>query len=117
MDVDGILRHAIDDRRLIDFLLHGLRRVAQPHTYGNFDGVEHLLVYQVGGESRSGKLPDWRRFKVSDMRDVRMLDEHFSPPPIATSRHMRWDVVFVRVEQESGRRSGADVRRARPRVR
>jgi len=75
-------------------------------TYGNFDGVEHLLVYQVGGESRSGKLPDWRRFKVSDMRDVRMLDEHFSPPPIATSRHMRWDVVFVRVEQEYGARTG-----------
>ena len=46
MDVDRILRHAINDRRLIDFLLHGLRRVAQPHTYGNFDGVEHLLVYQ-----------------------------------------------------------------------
>jgi len=75
-------------------------------TYGNFDGVEHVLVYQVGGESRSGKLPDWRRFKVSDMRDVRMLDEHFSPPPIATSRHMRWDVVFVRVEQEYGARTG-----------
>jgi len=40
------------------------------------------------------------------MRDVRMLDEHFSPPPIATSRHMRWDVVFVRVEQEYGARTG-----------
>ena len=98
MDVDEILRRAINDRRLIDFVLHGLERVAQPHTYGNFEGVKHLLVYQVGGESRSGRLPDWRRFKVSDVQELRLLDEEFSPPPIATSRHMRWDEVFVRVE-------------------
>lgn len=35
-------------------------RIAEPHDYGIRDGVAQLLVFQVGGESRSGTLPNWR---------------------------------------------------------
>jgi hypothetical protein len=32
------------------FTYQGLHRVAEPHDYGVLNGIEQLLVYQVGGE-------------------------------------------------------------------
>ena len=50
----------------------------EPHDLGIAGGVEQLLAYQIGGESRSGSPPEWRRFDVRDIGDLRILEETFA---------------------------------------
>jgi hypothetical protein len=98
MDIDELIRRAIRERRLIEFTLHGLPRVAEPHVYGVCKRTPQLLMYQVRGQSRSGGLPDWRRVDVSEMQGTRILDEVFSTPRMAIDRHTGWDLVLARLE-------------------
>ena len=58
------LINAIGARRLVRFRYHDCERLVEPHDLGIAGGVEQLLAYQIGGESRSGSLPEWRRFDV-----------------------------------------------------
>jgi hypothetical protein len=73
------------------FTYQGLHRVAEPHDYGVLNGIEQLLVYQVG-ESRSKKLPDWRLIRVAEMRQPSVLDRRFPGGRLVPSgRHKKWD--------------------------
>jgi len=65
-DTDRLIRTAIAELRLIRFQLAGLLRIAEPHDYGIMNGTLRLFVFQVGGKSRSGRLPDWRLVTVAD---------------------------------------------------
>jgi hypothetical protein len=97
--LDPLIRTAIRERRLVELEVNGLRRVAEPHTYGERNGTKQLLLYQVAGASKSGHLPDWRWAKVQDISDFHVLDTTFSARPTPSgSRHVRWDEVFERVE-------------------
>ena len=98
VEIDEVVRTAIRERRLIEFWLQGLRRIAEPHLYGIHKATRQLLVYQVGGESRSGDLPDWRRTDLAEMSGLRLLEDTFAGPRISSSRHTQWDVVLARVE-------------------
>ena len=94
---DALLRVAMTQRRLIQFSLNGRLRVAEPHDYGVRNGVAQILVYQVGGESASGNLPNWRWVTVGQMRELEVLDPMFrgrahAPPS--------WDRMFLRVDEE-----------------
>lgn len=95
---EALVREAIAARRLIEFRLHGLLRKAEPHLLGRYHGALQLLLFQVGGESRSGDLPDWRRADLREIRELRMTEETFPGPRVASSRHTQWDVVLARVE-------------------
>ena len=77
MSLHDQLLSAIERRRLIRFEYHELPRVAEPHDYGIINGVEQLLVYQVGGESRSKKLPDWRLVRVAEIKQLRIWMSDF----------------------------------------
>jgi hypothetical protein len=98
MGTDELIRRAIRERRLIEFMLHGLQRVAEPHVYGAYRGTTQLLIYQVRGQSRSGGLPDWRRVDVSEMRNALLSDERFATPRVTGRGLTEWDLVFARVE-------------------
>jgi hypothetical protein len=92
---------AIRERRLVEFELGGLRRVAEPHDYGIHAGVERLLVYQIGGESRSGRLPNWREVHVAKIESLRVLDETFAGPRAAPSGpHKKWDTLLASVSRD-----------------
>ncbi|MFG0251325.1 MAG: WYL domain-containing protein [Phycisphaerales bacterium JB038] len=71
---------AIRERKLLEFWYHGSSRVAEPHVYGVQGGERHLLTFQVGGVSRSGRLPGWRRFRLAEMSSIRVLPEQFEGP-------------------------------------
>jgi hypothetical protein len=95
---DALLRMAMTQRRLIQFSLNGRLRIAEPHDYGIRNGVAQLLVFQIGGESASGGLPNWRWVTVSQMRGLEVLDPMFhrrahAPPS--------WDRAFLHVEEET----------------
>jgi hypothetical protein len=96
---DQRIRFAIANKRLLRFRLHDLLRIAEPHDYGIRGGAPQLLVYQVGGKSRSGRLPAWRWVVLGHASDFEVLDETFAGSRNAEARHhVVWDKIFARVE-------------------
>jgi hypothetical protein len=95
--VEHLICAAIAERRLIEFRLHGLRRVAEPHLYGRHKGVLQLLVYQVGGDSRSGGLPYWRRIDLDEISELRMLEERFEAVRLPGGKPQAWDAILAQV--------------------
>jgi hypothetical protein len=96
---DERIRFAIANKRLLRFTLYGLVRIAEPHDYGIRNEAPHLFVYQVGGESRSGKLPAWRWVVLGHASNFEVLDQTFAGSRSAEARqHTHWDRLFARVE-------------------
>jgi predicted DNA-binding transcriptional regulator YafY len=91
--IDELIR-AIRERRVVEFEYERRHRVVEPHTLGVLDGVEELLGYQIGGESSSGRLPDWRRFRVRAITNLRILTQRFGSRPGRTGRHASWDTIL-----------------------
>jgi hypothetical protein len=97
LTVDELLRAAIDQRRLVQLIYKGKRRIAEPHDYGVHNGTVKLLGYQIGGSS-SGRLPNWRWMEVKSISDVRLLDQTFAGGrPTPSGKHHQWDQLFARV--------------------
>jgi len=95
--VDKLIRVAIRERRLLEFMLHGLRRVAEPHIYGLRRGARQLLVYQLYGQSRSGNLPSWRTADLRQITHLRVLDERFESARLNPDEIVGWEKIFERV--------------------
>src|SRR6266481_1236501 len=75
--VHKIILTAIQEKRLLRFSYHDKDRIVEPHDYGIQKGVVNLFAYQIAGESSSSSLPDWRKFAVSRMSSLELLDEIF----------------------------------------
>lgn len=99
MPWDAIVKHAIQNRLLLEFNYHGFPRVVEPHVYGLKNGRFGILGYQVGGASKSGSIPDWRRFEFDDMQVVVATNRTFAGPrPTPTGRHSAWDRTLMIVQ-------------------
>ena len=97
--IDAAIRRAITERKLLQFSLDGGTRVAEPHDYGVRKGKAQLLVYQLSGASRSGRLPDWRWVDLSRATDFRVLERSFADGRNDdVSKHSTWERLFLRVE-------------------
>src|SRR4051794_21099595 len=70
--IDQLLRQAIGEKRTVKFALKGLSRVGEPHDYGVNKGVPRLFFWQTAGQSKSGKVPDWRLADLADISDVEL---------------------------------------------
>lgn len=93
-----LLYAAIEQRRIIRLVYHGKDRLVEPNDHGILNGASQLLGYQVGGSS-SRSLPNWLRMKVDEITEMVMLDETFpGGRPTASGKHLRWDVLFIRVQ-------------------
>jgi hypothetical protein len=87
---------------MIRFAYHGKSRLAEPHDHGILNGSVQLLSYQVGGSS-SRLLPNWLLTKVAEMTDLKLLDQTFpGGRPTASGKHIKWDVLFIRVKPDKG---------------
>lgn len=86
-----LIHDAIDQRRVLHFYYQGHLRIAEPHVLGMKNGRLHVLTYQIGGRSSSGSLPDWRRFFVSELRDVKIVEQTFVPQSWGFGRHSAFD--------------------------
>jgi hypothetical protein len=106
LNVDELLRAAIEQRRVIRLLYRNKLRIVEPHDYGVHNGSVKLLAYQVGGSS-SGPLPNWRWMEVNLISDIDLLSRTFAGGrPTASGKHHRWDQLFVRVG--SAEKDGAE---------
>lgn len=96
---DATIRHAITSRKLLQFSLDGGSRIAEPHDYGVRKGKVQLLVYQLSGASRSGRLPDWRWVDLSRATDFQVLEQSFAGGRNdGITKHTVWEQLFLRVE-------------------
>jgi hypothetical protein len=96
--VHNLLCFAIKNKRLIQFEYQDCDRTAEPHDYGILKGVEQVLVYQIGGESKSKRLPDWRFIKVPKIKQLKVLEESFpGGRTVPSGKHKKWDRLFIRV--------------------
>ena len=95
---DPLLWRAIERRRLIRVVYHGKERVVEPHDHGVLKGAVQLLGYQVAGSS-SRPVPNWILMKVDEMAGLEMLEKKFAGGrPTASGKHLRWDILFIRVQ-------------------
>jgi len=76
-----LLCQAIEKRRMVTFQYHWHFREVEPYLVGTHEEEGEMMVrtFQVGGESESGGLPDWRLFRLERMSDVNVTDECFQP--------------------------------------
>ena len=94
--VDDMIRTAISNKTIIEFNYHGYQRIAEPHVYGINRGKAQLLVFQIGGTSSSGGLPEWRRVDVDQISDLTLLAKRFpGRRPNPSGAHSAFDVIFA----------------------
>ena len=100
--MEHLICAAIVEKRLIEFELHGLHRIAEPHLFGRHHGVLQLLVYQVGGASQSGGLPYWRRIDLAEISELRMLEGRFQASRLPGGNPPAWDAILAQVKLTAG---------------
>lgn len=93
--LDDLVRQAIEGRRVVEFHFHGRRRVGEPYVYGVHGGKPQLLIFQTGGDSGSGPLPDWRRANLHEVSGFELTDETFAIREIPSGRHSGWDEIYL----------------------
>jgi hypothetical protein len=108
--VDGLLRTAIEQRRLIRLVYQNKDRILEPHDYGIHNGAVKLLAYQIAGPS-GGRLANWRWLDTRLISDLRVLDQPFpGGRPTPSGKHQKWDKLFIRVRPpDEGEIRKADV--------
>src|SRR5688572_10646835 len=81
--VESALTEAIREERVVEFSdWADQMRVVEPHAiFRRRDGKRLLHSYQTGGYSKSGMLPSWRNFALTEIRDVSVRPERFEPRP------------------------------------
>jgi predicted nucleotidyltransferase len=89
--LEMLLHDAIDKRRIVRFVYDRHVRIAEPHVLGTKNGRLQILMWQTGGQSSSGSLPDWRRFFVDQLSGVEILSDTFAGPRLPRSRHSAFD--------------------------
>jgi hypothetical protein len=97
--VDKLLRDAIAEKRRLILWYDGFLRDIEPHDYGVQNGELKLLCYQVGGGSRSGKLPQWRTLLAAKITSAELSDASFPGSRQVPSEHIEWDELYASVSR------------------
>jgi hypothetical protein len=96
----SIIRSAIENKELIEFTYHGYTRISEPHVYGIKNGKRQILVYQIGGLTSSGKLPDWRRINLDEISGLKVIKgQKFIGYRETHARDHDWDIIIASVKQ------------------
>ena len=93
----SIIRNAIANKEVIEFTYQGYPRVVEPHVYGIKNGKRQILVYQIGGLTSSGKIPDWRLVNLDEISCLRVIKEQkfAGPREYHEANYKDWDAVIA----------------------
>lgn len=73
------LFQAITNLNIISFEYEGFHRVVEPFAYGiNASGEQRMSAYQIGGQSSSNRIPEWKFFKLEEMTNIHNTDLSFA---------------------------------------
>ncbi len=95
MTPQSLIEDAIRGKNHLSFVANGHRRTVEPHILGVHHDELHALTYQVGGSSSSGRLPNWRRFRVAELRSVSVEPSHFAGRRPTTGPHSVFDTILL----------------------
>ncbi|HET9363905.1 MAG TPA: hypothetical protein VFP71_02855, partial [Candidatus Angelobacter sp.] len=62
--IHEVILTAIHKKQLLRFIYNNQPRIVEPQDYGVQKGTVSLFTYQIGGQSSSGRIPEWRKFVV-----------------------------------------------------
>ena len=79
--VIDFIKNAILQRQPVCGKYQGLLRKICPHILGYKNGVAHALCWQYGGQSKKGGLPEWRCIPITELTELRLLDEPWQTSP------------------------------------
>jgi len=96
---DEMIRWAITEKKLLSFDYKDHHRLVEPHVYGKKNDLNGILTYQIGGESSSGGLPNWRRMHLKEITNMRVLDETFPGMREVPNEHSKWDLKYLIVDR------------------
>lgn len=95
MNMNSLIRDAIREKRIIELDYDGHHRISEPHVHGICKNRYEVHTYQIGGTSSSGGLPDWRRLKFDQIRNLRVTEQRFKGRRSWPSgRHSPFDTVY-----------------------
>jgi hypothetical protein len=77
LELRYLIRDAIINRQLVEFIYDDQYVLGEPHVYGIKINEIHLLVYQIDGQSNNARLPKWRIVPAEKISDFRLLRYHF----------------------------------------
>jgi hypothetical protein len=69
-----LLRTAIENAKPVSAVARNLQRIFCPHILGTKNGRWCAAVWQFGGYSTMGNLPDWRYFDLADLQSMQIID-------------------------------------------
>lgn len=98
MSTEDLIQSAIQNKKIIEFDYHEHHRIAEPHIYGILGGKEDLLVFQTGGTSSSGGIPEWRRMHVSGISNLVVTDQTFAGRRETTGKRSSFDTILAVVD-------------------
>lgn len=77
----GLLCQAIEEDRVVAFNYNWRFRKGKPYLVGTHKDEDELMVrvFQTGGESISGGLPDWRLFRLGRISNLKLSGKNFRP--------------------------------------
>jgi hypothetical protein len=101
---------AIEQTRMIRLVYHDKERILEPHDHGILNGSVQLLGYQTAGAS-GRPIPNWVLMKTDEISDLILLDQTFlGGRPTSKGKHIKWDVLFIRVKSASSQPLRASAR-------
>ena len=100
MPVQSALIEAIQSRCIVEFNDGGgYERIGEPHLLGicSETGTTQLEMMQTDGQkAKAGEqLPQWRRFTISEIWNLRVTAVEFVPRDEFDPRSLRWSRVIV----------------------
>lgn len=97
--MEEIVMQGIRERKMVECVYEGRRRVAEPHVYGIKNGKRGILAYQTGGSSSSGKM-GWKRLYFGKISGLKITDDGFpGPRPNPSGERSKWDRVIAVVKK------------------
>ena len=75
----ALLRDAIENTKQVRAIARNLPRVFCPHILGTINGHWCVVVWQFGGYSNTGDLPNWRCFALRQLDQIQVRDGPWHP--------------------------------------
>lgn len=100
-EISKIIKDAIKNLLTLEFDYHNAPRVANPHYFGQTtQGNDAISCWQSDGKSNNGGIPEYRTFKLSDIRNLKITEKHFVPEPSSISPNSSFSEIYYSVFEE-----------------
>lgn len=93
-DNSPLLLSALQSKKIVTFNYEGHFRECETHVIGISNGKKQVLCFQLsGGSSRKG-IPQWRRFVIGNVTDLKVTEQDYpGQRPVPHPHSLGWDKI------------------------